>query len=247
MEKWLRYFETNARRVDLIPWDRDEALSVAERRSITKSIAIFQLGESSEGRNLVRFAKEWGERHREPLLVPVTRYFIREEQRHAALLERFMRAQKIPLIETNWTDRVFRVLRKRAGYELSISVLVVAEILALVYYPALREATTSPVLRAACDQIVEEERAHVRYQVERIRDARKRHSRWRAVLTHVGHRFLYAGTVLVVFPTHRHVLRRGGLGFRTFWRRAWEELDGAFTSEPARLGRRSPLASPKAG
>jgi hypothetical protein len=230
MQEWLSYFERNASRADRVPWQSSgNALSQPERRAIESSIAVFQLGESSEGRNLMKFAKEWAEIHGEPLLVPITRYFIREEQRHAALLLRFMRSSGIAAIEKAWTDVVFRRLRSRAGYELSITVLIVAELIALVYYDSLGAATASPVLRAICEQILEEERVHVRYQVERIEAARARHSSLRRRVTRLAHRLLYAGTVLVVFPTHRHVLRRAGLNLPSYWRRCWTEMNAAFS------------------
>jgi len=54
----------------------------------------------------------------------------------------------LPTIQANWTDAVFRRLRKNVSYEWSITVLIVAEIIALVYYKALRESTTSVVLKS---------------------------------------------------------------------------------------------------
>ena len=46
------------------------------------------------------------------------------------------------------------------GCELSITVLITAEIIALVYYGALQRCTASGVLEAICARILDEEAAH---------------------------------------------------------------------------------------
>jgi hypothetical protein len=107
-------------------------LSDEERQCIQDSIAAFQLGEYSEGHNLLRFARAYAQRCGDDTLVQITRDFIKEEQRHALLLKRFMVAQSLEVIQRNWTDTMFRRLRRYVGYELPITVLIIAEIIALV-------------------------------------------------------------------------------------------------------------------
>ena len=128
----------------------------------------FQLGESSEGRHLmtraIRHAADTGDVD----YIPALRLFIAEEHRHARDLGRVLDLAGIPRVGRTWPDTVFRWLRKGAGLELSIAVLVTAEIIAKVYYAALREATHAPVLRRLCDQILADEVQHVRFQAERV-------------------------------------------------------------------------------
>jgi len=41
------------------------------------------------------------------------------------------------------------------------------------------------------------------------------------------HRALFFGACLVVWRNHGKPIRRGGFGFRGYWRRCWEEFDAA--------------------
>src|SRR5204863_9873627 len=102
--------------------------------------------------------------------------FIAEEHRHASDLGRFLDTAGLGRAKRAWPDSVFRWLRHRAGLELSISVLVTAEIIAKVYYAALRDSTTSNVIARLCDQILSDEVQHVRFQCERLAILRARRS-----------------------------------------------------------------------
>lgn len=130
----------------------------------------------------------------------------------------------IPRASHSWPDAVFRWLRKRAGLELSVTVLVTAEIIAQVYYAALREATSSIVLRTLCDQILRDELKHVQFQCERLAILRSRRRSWLTSVQQTAHRFFLAGTILVVWRQHRHALRAGGWGFVRFWRDTWSHM-----------------------
>jgi hypothetical protein len=108
--------------------------------------------------------------------------------------------------------------------EISIGVLVTAEIIAKVYYAALREATDSIVLRAICDQILRDEYKHVEFQTEQLAILRINR---RAVLlwaTLALHRILFAGTVIVVAWSHRQALTSGGYSARRFWTECMREF-----------------------
>jgi hypothetical protein len=141
------------------------------------------------------------------------------------VLRRFMNLNDIAALQAGSSNAIFRALRNALGsLEISITVLVSAELIAKVYYPALREATQSEVLRALCDQIHREEIAHVEFQTEQL--ARLRMGRsflWNA-LTRAFQRVLYYPTVLIVWVSHRRVLKAGRLSFTTFWSKCRKEL-----------------------
>ena len=63
----------------------------------------------------------------------------------------------IPRLSAHWLDGIFRRLRKLAGLEACAAVLVTAEVLAMAYYQALRDATRSQLLRSLCARILVEE------------------------------------------------------------------------------------------
>lgn len=93
---------------------------------------------------------------------------MKEEQRHSACLLRFMQREGIPAASSHWVDTVFRRLRVLAGLELSLRVLVSAEIIAIPYYRALGAATRSPLLRAICARILQDEAVHLRFQASSL-------------------------------------------------------------------------------
>jgi hypothetical protein len=162
------------------------------------------------------------------------RLFIAEENRHAQELGRFLDLAGIPRVGASWPDTVFRILRRRAGLELSIVVLVTAEIIAKVYYAALRDATGSPVLRRLCEQILRDERHHVHFQSQRVALLRAQRSRPSIRVRVALHRFLLAGTCVVVWRKHGRAMRAGGFGFRRFWRATWREMNDAIADmDPA--------------
>ncbi len=225
---WRDYFVANTTSLLAIPWGRGAEISTAERRAIASSIQEFQLGESSEGRHLLRSAETFAKRTGDPHYPEAMRLFIKEEQRHARDLGRFMDMATIPCIRHTWPDRVFRRLRQLGGgLEVSISVLITAEIIAKVYYAVLGEATGSSVLRRLCDQILRDEDAHVRFQCDYLALIGKDRKDWTLALTEALQRFLFSGACLVVWKSHRRAIEQGGITFRHFWRMCWGEINTA--------------------
>ncbi len=222
---WIEYFLQNRSHLLPIPWELGAELDEEERAAITSSIQAFQLGESSEGRNLIRYARAWAARSGDADYVEAIGMLIAEEQRHARELGRFMELNHIPCIRRRWTDSVFRRLRNFIGtLEISIGVLVTAEMIAKVYYVALREASQSTILSRICDQILLDEARHVEFQTEQL--ARLQLGRAAPLLsaTLALHQLLFAGATLVVAWSHRATLSRGGFGFRRFWRACVSEF-----------------------
>jgi hypothetical protein len=224
LDSWLSFFRSRRSRSIDLPWAGDVPLGGAERELVARSIATFQLGESSDGAHLLAAAQRFGADHSLPALAEITELFIREEQFHAALLAAFMKEHGIPLLSAQWSDGVFRSLRHVGGFEVAISVLLVAEIIALTYYRALAEATPSPVLRSICSIIVSDEEAHVSYEASLLIRLRSRRSRVARRCARWFHWFLYAGALVVVYSGHRGVLRAGGYPLRNFWNAAWSRF-----------------------
>ena len=89
-QEWVDYFRWNGSVAMRVPWHIGPDLSDAERAAIAHSIQMFQLGEHSEGRHLMRYAKEWADRTGDAAYPEAIRMLIVEEQRHASVLGRFM-------------------------------------------------------------------------------------------------------------------------------------------------------------
>ncbi|HVF91679.1 MAG TPA: hypothetical protein VNH22_16565 [Blastocatellia bacterium] len=229
LKSWHDYFVENSSNKGGISWDDVDTLTAEEKKRIEKSIATFQLGEYSEGRGLLRFATEYANKNADDHLIKITRLFIAEEQNHARLLKSFMDRHEIAAVKKNWTDTVFRRLRKNVGYELSITVLITAEIISLVYYRALKNCTGSRLLAKVCDKLLADESAHIRYESELIIYIRNSRSAPVSRLIGLLHRTLFMGTTLVVYLEHREVIRGGGYGLLEFWAACQSEFSGCFT------------------
>jgi len=243
---WRRYYEHNARSLLEIPWHLGADLTADEVAAVSQSLKEFQAGESSEGKHLYRSAQRYAQRTGDPEYVAAIRLFIAEEQRHARDLGRFLTINGISLVRTTLTDRVFRRLRHLVGgLEVSIAVLITAEIIAKVYYAALQQATRSAVLRRLCDQILWDEVRHVEFQAEQLGKLRSGRPEPVRSATMGLQRFLYFGTVIVVWLFHRRAIRRGGLSFLGWWRSCWCEFHGAFIAMSAsgRALKRTPAAA----
>jgi hypothetical protein len=221
-----------------IPWHLGADLSPDEVAAIAPSLREFQAGESSEGSHLDRAAERYAARTGDREYVAAVRMFIAEEQRHARDLGRLLTLNGVPLVRTTPADRVFRRLRHGlGGLEATIAVLITAEIIAEVYYAALRRATGSAVLRRLCDQILADEVRHVAFQADRLAKLRAGRRRPGRLATAGLQRLLFLGTVLVVWALHRPALRRGGLSFAGWWRSCWRAFRDAFFAAPGTDGR----------
>jgi 4-hydroxy-3-methylbut-2-enyl diphosphate reductase len=243
--QWVRHFRANADTPDEIPWDDSRRLSHTERSAVLRSIQIFQLGESGGGSRLLQAAERDCRSTGDRQYVKALRLFIAEEQRHAELLARFLEREATPLLERQWSNGVFRRFRNVLGLELMISILLAAELMARVYYAALRRATDDSVLQVICARILRDERWHVRFQCDRL--ARMRAGRWRALdwFTRAAERVGFRAVCVAVWLNHARVFRAAGIGFRVFWRRTGRELELArrlirlATGQAAQAGRAS--------
>jgi len=232
---WLDHFDYHARNRSALPRQRTDDLTAHERRLIAGSIAVFQLGEQSEGRTLLRAAHRYEVIHQAESLEQVVALFIGEEQHHAALLGEFMDQHGIPRKEQDWTDGVFRHVRKLAGFELHLSVLITAELIGIVYYRALEAATGSRQLKALCHLIVADELAHVGFESDLLLSAQEGKRPIVRAATVLAHRTFFTGVSLVVWCTHRKVLRAAGYTLRTFLRACGAQF--SFYLEPPRAAR----------
>jgi len=215
---WLNHFEYHAHQPRGVPHGISDALKTQERRLIAASIATFQLGEQSGGSTLRRAAERFARTHGAPAIVRIVQALICEEQRHAALLRDFMLDHRIPLKSRDWTDRVFRRVRRLAGLELYFSVLISAELIGNVYYRALEAVTGCRRLKALCRTLVCDELAHVGFEAHLLLSLRARRPAAMRVLMRHAQRMFFAGTAAVVWLTHRAVLRHAGYNARSFLR-----------------------------
>jgi hypothetical protein len=213
---WLNHFEYHAEHPRRVPETLSNALTAEERAAIADSIATFQLGEQSSGTNLLRAAHRFAQAQDAPELGRIMELLIREEQQHAALLRAFMSSHGVSTKQHDWTDRIFRRLRRLAELELSLGVLMTAELIGNVYYRALESATRCQRLRLLCRMLVADELAHVGFESDLLLAMRSRRSAPVRLGLELGHQAFFLATATVVWVTHRQVLRRAGYGMLSF-------------------------------
>lgn len=227
-ERWYDHFLENRDRAAALPWHDSYQLSARELRTVAPSIQQFQLGEFARGRGFVRRAAAHPDLAADNCFVPALKLFIEEEQRHSGILGRFLDREGVPRLTNHWMDEVFRGLRKLAGLEVCATVLVTAEVLAIPFYQALRDATGSPLLRAICVRILCDEAAHLNYQALTIGLVRRPVSEHGRALRSLCHAGLFRTTAVLLWQQHRGVFRAAGWDFGRYWndaRRAFAYLE----------------------
>jgi len=234
-EWWYRHFLENRDGPCDLPWHDRYQLSEAERRLVARPIQQFQLGEWARGRGLLRRASAHSVFANDPRFVPALELFIAEEQGHSSILGCFLDREGIPRLTSHWLDRVFRRLRKLAGLEVCATVLVTAEVLAVPFYQALRDATRSPLLRSICMRILCDEAAHLNYQALTLGIIRRPLCERARVVRTRFHSILFRCTSMLLWQQHYRLFHAAGWDFGRFWK----EARGQFVRLQLRIQRAS--------
>jgi hypothetical protein len=214
--KWFTHFSLRSMTAMHISCNRAAQLTDDELSTITPSIQQFQLGENSRGLHLLERGQRYGRAANDPLFAGALDLFIKEEQQHSRYLAAFMASQSIPTLQKHWVDTVFRRLRVLAGLELSLTVLVTAEFIAVPYYRALRGATNSPILKMICTRILDDEANHLKFQASMLARVPGRRSAIVQSLLSLLHYVFLLGTLLVVWFEHHILFESAGYTFRRF-------------------------------
>ncbi len=144
--------------------------------------------------------------------------FIAEEQRHARLLGEFMQDHEIAPRERAATDQAFRRLRRLGGLEARLRLLVSAEIIGIIFYRALEVVTDCRRLQILCRTLVADQLAHVAFESQLLLALKGRRPGPIKLLLGAWEQSLLTAAALVVWTTHRRVLKCAGYGPLLFLR-----------------------------
>ncbi|WP_431969736.1 ferritin-like domain-containing protein [Nocardia sp. bgisy134] len=211
--RWTREFEAKAR-ARAAAGDPDWSRGARLHPAIARSVQRFQVGESGDGADLIAKAERAGD----PVYTAAVRLFVDEERNHARLLERLLHAAGQPTIANHWTDAVFIRLRRALGLRLELMVLMVAEIVALQYYRALRDGTSDPLTTSVAALILDDERRHVPFHTQRLRAAFAGVRLPARLAARAFWWILLTGATLVVAHDHGRALRQLGCSRTEFVR-----------------------------
>ncbi|MFG2003478.1 ferritin-like domain-containing protein [Spirillospora sp. NPDC048911] len=196
---WRRRFEDAAAARSRTPdpdWTRGARLNSA----LVHSLQRFQVGEAGDGANLIRKAEQAGDAD----YSAAARLFIAEEKNHARLLGLLLQAAGAPTITHHWSDAIFVTVRRAMGLRVELLVLMVAELVALRYYQALRDGTDDPLTAEVARRIHADEERHIPFHCDRLRKtSRTVIALWRV---------LVFGAAIIVAADHGRAL--GTLGVR---------------------------------
>ncbi|MFE9562993.1 ferritin-like domain-containing protein [Streptomyces sp. NPDC006487] len=179
---------------------------------LVRSLQRFQVGEDGDGSALIGKADRAGD----PVYARAVRLFVAEEQNHARMLALLLEAGGARTLDAHWSDTAFVRLRRLLGLRVELLVLMVAEVVALRYYRAVRDGAADPLASEVARLILADEERHVPFHCLRLREAlaplpapvrRSAVSAWRAVL---------AAAAVVVAADHGPALRTLDVSRRAF-------------------------------
>lgn len=202
-EHWVRRFADAAAARDRTAepaWGTGGPLPAA----LVASIQRFQTGENGDGASLIAKSTRAGDPH----YLAAVRLFVAEEQRHAHLLARVLAGAGAPTIPGHWTDTVFVAVRRSLGLRLELMTLMLAEVVALRYYRALRDGAPDALLRDVAGRILADEERHVPFHVARLRQGLGRLPWPGRAAAAAGWWLLMLGATLVVAAGHARALRQ---------------------------------------
>ena len=79
-KQWYDYFQANLE-VKRINWNQPALVTTSELKNILSSLQAWQLGETSDGSNLLRAGALYAQKMDDPFYVKALELFIKEEQK----------------------------------------------------------------------------------------------------------------------------------------------------------------------
>ncbi|MFI5683173.1 ferritin-like domain-containing protein [Streptomyces sp. NPDC051636] len=204
---WTRRFEEEHERRQAQPdpdWERGTTL----HRAVAASIQRFQVGEDGDGANLIAKAEQAGDTD----YAHAVKLFVAEEQNHARLLARLLAAGGVPTLTGHWSDRAFVRLRRLMGLRTELLVLMIAEVVALRYYRALRDGAGDPLTSDVAARILADEQRHVPFHCDRLNASFRELPRPLRRPVTAAWQLLLCAVCLVVAADHGAALRELGVG-----------------------------------
>lgn len=212
---WKDFFAArSARPAPQILADDPQLASVP--KSVARSLAIFQLGESGGG-TVIEQARKSTIRGVDEHYAEAMALFVAEEHRHAELLACCVRALRGKLIRKNWTARLFVFGRRLIGLRLKVMVLLAAEVVGICYYHLLSSRLPDGGLKSLLTEVVADEKSHLQFHCCFFRTQVQ--TQLDRLIFIVTWRLLMAVAAIVVLIDHRHALRDLGISPGTAWRR----------------------------
>lgn len=215
-KEWIDHFAANAK-CYRVNWEIKPSISDKEISIILSSIQAWQLGETSDGRNLLRAATRYSKKINDPDYVEAVKLFIKEEQKHGNNLGRYLDAIGQNRITYNWGDYLFRKIRYfNTSMEIWTLTVIVVESTAQIFYQSLKDATNCTLLKQIATDILIDEAYHIDFQTQRMQSIFLAKGAFEKFVSHYIYRLFFFMTSLVVWFAHKKLFQAGGNNFSKY-------------------------------
>jgi hypothetical protein len=222
---WIGHFKANAgqKRVN---WNVSPSITTDEVNVILHSLQAWQLGETSEGRNLIAASTKYAHKIDDPLYVDAVKLFIKEEQKHGNNLGRYLDKIGKPRIKKDWGDSLFRKVRYfNTSMEIWTLAVIIVESTAQIFYQSLKDATGCKLLKSICTDILIDEAYHITFQTERLAIIFESKSPFSKAWRKIFYKYFFYATSCLVWYAHKQLFKAGGNTFQLYLKK----MDRKFT------------------
>jgi len=214
---WTNYFNQNLKN-ERINWSNDPELTASEKSNILQSLQAWQLGETSEGTNLVNAATKHAKKLDDPHYIDAIKLFIKEEQKHGNNLGRYIDLIGEKRIKKDWGDSLFRKIRGlNTDMEFWTIAVITVESTAQIFYQCLKDATKCKLLKQICTDILIDEAAHITFQIERLSLIYRHKGPIMKAFAYYFYTIFYFSTAMVVWLAHKRLFNAGKVHFNSYW------------------------------
>lgn len=212
-QQWLQYFKHNSQQ-HRINWQQQPSITTQELQPVLKSLQAWQLGESSDGKNLMAATTKYAAKISDTTYIETMQLFIKEEQKHGSNLGKYLDAIQQPRITKNWGDSLFRKIRGlNKNIEWWTLAVITVESTAQIFYQCLKDATNCNLLKQICTDILIDEAPHIQFQKERMEIIFNAKPNWQKPFSYWFYKLFFYATSLVVWHAHKKLFKAGGVHF----------------------------------
>ena len=218
-QQWIDYFRQNLQK-KRIDWLIQPQLTTAERENMLHSLQAWQLGETSDGANLMAASKKYAAKIGDDFYCEAVQLFIKEEQKHGNNLGCYLDLIGEKRISKNWGDTLFRKIRYfNSSMEFWTIAVITVESTAQIFYQSLKDATNCSLLQQICTDILIDEAFHINFQLQRLQIIFSGKSILLKIICFQFYRVFYFSTILVVWMAHRRLFKAGNNNLPSYLRK----------------------------
>lgn len=216
---WVSHFGENLK-IERVDWDTEISITQKEKQTVLKSLQAWQLGETSDGSNLLKAARRYADQTHDMIYPLAVELFIKEEQKHGNNLGKYLDLIGEKRVTKDWGDSMFRSVRyHNNSMELWTLAVITVESTAQLFYQSLKDATGCPLLKQICTDILIDEAAHIEFQQQRMKTIYDAKKPWTRFINYYLYKFFYFSTITVVWFAHKDVFKAGGNGYWNYLRK----------------------------